>query len=720
MRMMGENGFSRNQIEQIEAGRKEGLDVSIYAKEEFTAMHMHQIRMGLLEGLSVEKYADSVYDWFQMEEIRKGLREGVDVEIYASPEISYEKMRQVRKGLKQGVNLAPFLKLEAGILRQLRKAVAANVNIVPYITEGYEAEQLEQIRQALGKGLDIRKYLCKELRGVAIQEIWKGLEEGIDVSIYADPEYGWRQMREIRLGLEHRIDVSVYAHPFFGWQQMQEIRLGLEEGLDTERYARFMYTAADMKRIRLEMQQDFAVEQQHKKTESEHRENIWISVSENEMEAYFICKKKPEQLSRDFVLMLLEEQEIKQGVDEAAICNILQGNVLPGKPVLIAKGTPPQNGKDGWYEYFFRTELNRTPKRLKDGSVDYQDVEWFEVVEEGQKVAYYHEAEQGICGCTVTGKVLLAHKGKEQSMLRGSGFHLMPDGKSYISAINGRIELRGNQLLITKLFLFDEITIATGNVDVDGSVYIRGNVGSRTVIRATGDIVVDGYIESAYLECDANIFLRQGMNASGDGSLKAAESVIGKFFEAVNIRAGGDIRANYCMNCEIYAEGKVLISGEKGALIGGKTYAAQGINAYYVGNRTGVPTSIKIGMDEQTFLKKQQIENEISEVQKELSVFQAAYADIRKKYPPEIRNTMEMYLKVESAIYTKEKELDKLQAKGAQMDESLKGAKDAAAIIRGVLYDGVEFEVNALKWTSRNVQNVRIKRIRDRVAVYAN
>ncbi len=718
---MEKNKFTRNQWEQIEAGQREGLDVSIYAKPEFTAMHMQQIRMGLMEGLPVQKYARTDYDWFQMEEIRKGLRDGVDIKSYSSPDIPYEKMRQMRKGLSEGVNLAPFLHLSAGILRQLRKAVAGRVIISPYVKEGYQAEQLEQIRKALERELDIQPYLTRELRGVAIQEIRKGLEHGVDVSVYASPKYSWRQMREIRLGLEHRVEISFYIKPTFNWQQMHEIREGLEAGLDVSGYAKLMYTEKDMRKKRQDMMQEFVVESLlHKEASSEHREDLWITVSEDGMEAHVICEKGTKDLTRADIMNALRHEGIVTGIDEAAVSSILEGKAGGDKPVLIAKGIEPQEGKDGWYEYFFEIKPERTPKLLPDGSVDYQNIDWFEVVVEEQKVAYYHEAEQGVSGFTVTGRVLPGHRGKEQNMLRGHGFRLLADGKTYIAAMSGRIELRGNQLVITKLFIFDNITLATGNVDVDGSVYIRGNVGSRTIIKATEDIVVDGFIESAYLECGGNIFLKKGMNASGDGSLTAGGDIMGRFFESVKAQAGKEIRANYCMNCDLHAGGKVVISGEKGALVGGHICAVQGISVYHVGNRSGVPTSIRVGTDEKIYQKTFRLERNIGEVRKELAVFQGAYAEIQKRYPPEVRNSMEMYLKVESAIYTKEKELEQLQEEEARLMEGYKAARDATVVIRGTLYEGVEFEINELKWTSKSAHNIRIKRMEDRIAVYAN
>ena len=82
--------------------------------------------------------------------------------------------------------------------------------------------------------------------------------------------------------------------------------------------------------------------------------------------------------------------------------------------VLVASGCMPEHGMDGYYEYFFRTHVARTPKTLADGNVDYRNVEWFEEVKKGQKLAYYHGATAGKKGMTVTGKEIPARKGREQ------------------------------------------------------------------------------------------------------------------------------------------------------------------------------------------------------------------------------------------------------------------------------------------------------------------
>lgn len=703
----------------------------------FEKLKREEIEHVRQQGLAISCCEDEAYNWLQVKEIRKGLEAGIDTSVYQSPDIPWEKMREIRRGLKIGINLKPYLAFDEGVLRQIRKAKEANVNIIPYIKAGYQAEQLEKIIGALEKGLDIEPYLTKRFLGVAIREICRGLEEGIDVSLYADPKYNWQQMREIRLGLERHLDVSSYASRFFDARQMQEIRTGLEEGIDVREYAKFMYTATDMKRIRenagRRTEQEAAEAAAKRQTQSmeqaeellsegsrQQMELVGISVSSDEMEAYIIYDEKLTKMSRADLIKALRRKGIVKGIDEAAITRILSGEAETDKPVLVAQGRPPVKGKDGWYEYFFRTEVARTPKQLEDGSVDYQSVEWFEIVRENQKVVEYHKAQEGVTGYTVKGTLLPALKGKELEILRGSGYRLTDDGNVYIAAMDGRIELRGTRLVITRMFIFDEITTATGNVDVDGNAYVRGNVGSGTKIKATGDVVIDGFIEGAVIESGANIFLRSGVNASGLGYLRAEGDVAGSFFEAATVWAGGDIRANYSLDSELHAKGRLRLSGEKGSVIGGRADAAKGIAVYKAGNSAGVPTYLHFGVTDEMKRRAQDLEEKIAEINHELEVFRGAYADFYMKYPAEVRNSMELYIKVERAIYTKEKELAELLPEQEKLAEIIKNAGDAVAVIRDTVYEGVQFEANGVTWNARTVSNIRVKRVKNRIAVYPN
>lgn len=712
-------GFTADQICEIKEGAEAGLDVSVYAKKEFYAIQMMQIRLGMLDKLPVELYAKQDYDWFQMEEIRKGLKAGLDVSIYAFPDLPYDKMRQVRKGLSEGIDLSKYTKLEAGVLRQLRKACGEHVNIIEYIKEGYETEQLEEIRRALKEGLPIKAYLSKELRGVSIREIGKGLKSGLDVAVYAKIDYCWQQMREIRLGLENRVDIDSYINPFYSWQQMREIRLGLEEGLETDSYSSLMYTAEDMRRMRLQL---LAEENEKREAAVLEEESIinhfHIYISKDEMEAYLEIPSDISKVSRKEIEKALSGSSIKEGIDEEALDRLAAGEEW-GRPVLVAKGSRPQTGKDGWYEYFFKTKEERKPGMMPDGSLDFQGMVWFEVVQQGQKIACYHPAEEGIAGKTVTGRTLNAKKGKEESMLTGQGFMIMPDKRTYLSTMTGKIDLKDNRLEVTHLLILDETTMAAGTVDFDGSIYVKGNLAGGTVIRATEDVAVDGSIGAATIEAGGNIFLRRGISAAG-GLIKAGKSVISKCFEGVEVYAGKDIRANYSLNSVIYAERKIIITGAGGILAGGRAYAEKGLEAFHVGSQLGIITIIKAGSNEKLLGEQRETENKIKGVNRELRILGNAYLEMQRKYSPEERNTMEAYLKIENAIYSKEKQLEKLFKSRLKMAEKLESMEDVQVTVKGWLYKGVTIEINGQNIQPANLTGVTIKKVDNRIAVYVN
>lgn len=664
--------------------------------------------------IDVANYNDENFDWLQLEEIQKGVEAGLDVSCYAVPEIPYQKMRELREGMMEGIDLRPYLKLPAGILHQLRIARQKKLDISKYVLQGYEAEQLEQIMGALEMHLDIDPYLSTNLRGVAIQEICEGLQTGMDVSVYASDRYNWQQMRQLRLGLEKRLNVAMYQNPMFEAKQMQEIRLGMEAGLDVSGYASLMYTAKDMKNMRRKLQEEIDAVPVHEEVVEAVQDWFVVTISEDEMEAYLMCTHRPKNASVDAVLEELKKQGITKGIDRDAIEQALK-QIAENKQMKIASGRPAEDGKDGWYEYFFRTEVVRTPKHLEDGRVDYQNIEWFETVEENQKLVYYHKAENGTFGYTVTGVLLKPHKGKDLPMLRGSGYYLEDDGKTYHASMNGRIELRENQLIISRLFEFDEITMATGNVDVDGNVHIKGQVGGKTLVRATGDIVIDGFVEGAVIESGANIVLRNGVNASNQGSIYAKEKIVGRFFETANVRCDGDIYADYSMDSQIFAKGQIVFSGSKGILVGGRTEAEKGISAYSIGNAAGSLTTILFGTSRETRrIMKEQIEK-MSGVQREIDIFTKSYEDLQKKYAPEILNGMELYLKLENAIYTKETELKQLRGEQEQLLARIRESDQAEVRVRGNLYEGVLFESSGQKWKPKTISGVRVKKVDNRI-----
>ena len=707
---MNMDDYTKDQLKEIEKGKQAGVDVSIYEDPGFLAIQMRQIRIGLEKHLAVQWYAKKEYDWFQMEEIRKGLQKGIEVAKYADPDIPFEVMRQIRKGLKKGIDLSGGKMLSAGILRQFRKAAEDHVDIWKYIKEGYEEEQLRQIRIALKRGLDMEPYISKTFRGVSMKEIRQGLEKGVDVSIYAREDLNWQQMREIRIGLEERLDVTPYVNVFYSWQQMREIRLGLEERLPVSKYSSLMYTARTMNQMRQKLlnQRVSRIETGRSHMDEVACNGFTLLISRDQMEAAIATDGKEKQITYEEVQKELEEYGICYGLDETIQQRFPLINTKP-ENLVAARGRRPVDGEDGWYEYFIDRDVKKTPIVLEDGSVDYQNAKWFEIVKKGQKLASYHFAKEGSPGYTVFGEELPGQRGKEKRILSGAGFSLLEDGKTYVADYDGKIEFVGDQMQITNILVLDDVIQSKGNVDFNGSVYIRGMVGAGMIVRATEDIIVDGFTESAVLEAGGDILLRKGNNAGGKGHIHAQGDVCGTFFESSKITAGREIRANYCLNSDLKAGESITISGKNGVLMGGMAKAENAIQAYYIGSDKGLITNLKLGSSPQYSKEEASLANREKKVQHELLLLRNAYKEIRSKYPPEVRNQNPIYLKLEDAIYTKEKELEKIINEREAFKKQRNRRRAAKVVVQGRLFTGVCVEINGVIWHSEQVDNITLK-----------
>lgn len=714
-----EEGFLKDQIDEIEIGIQKGLKVSYYAKKEFLAIQMHQIRLGLEEKLAVAKYAKPEYDWFQMEEIREGLKSGLDISKYADPKMSYEIMREIRKGLARGIDLPYRSGWSAGVLRELRKALLAKVNIVKYIREGYKEEQLKEIRKAIEGGIDVDSYVSVNYNGACIQEIVKGLESKLDVSIYLKEGYNWQQMREIRLGLMNRVNTDYYSNVLYNWQQMREIRLGLEEGLAVDSYATLMYTEKEMIKKHNELSEAYA-ETPSKENEyveqildSKEKLDFAINISKDEMEAILSFNTNNKQIDRENLFLHLFKAGIIYGIDDDAV-NIIVKGICREDYIVIARGTKPENGVDGSYEFFFRTELSKKPVILEDGSVDYKNIDWLENVKKNQKIAYYHAAQEGKEGRTVTGKAIPSRKGKELRMLAGKGFELLSDRKTYVAAKTGKIEYVDDKIMITDLLELEDVTISTGNIQFDGSVHVRGNVGKGVSITATKDIIVEGFVEAADLSAEGDIILKKGCNASGQGKITSGNDLMARFLEGARIHTKGSVKINYCMNCEIYAENTIEVTG---MMAGGTSYAGGGISVQDIGNYTGIKTRVKVGQNDDFIKREASLNGKIYEVEEELELLKRASEDFQEKYPVEIRNTHPVYLKLEDAIYTKSQEMEKLMESKASMNKYKERFENAGIVVHGTIYEGCFVDISGATWKAKNVSRVTLQKEGARVSI---
>lgn len=663
----------------------------------------------------------------QNQEIRLGMEEGLDVSIYSKPELNWMQMEQIRMGLKDKVNVSAYADSAYGYntMKQIRLSFYSSTDLTPYLDRGFESSELEQIRLALEEGLPLDQWLTDDMYSQQIHEIRIGLYEGLDVSKYADAKYNWMQMQEIRLGLEKKLKISYYTNYLFNHWQMREIRLGLEEGLDVSSYAKLIYSGTDMKRKREELLAN-AKTTNSSETDSLaaslsalRKKEFNISVEDNGNKAYAYIPWIPgNMVTEEDIYRDLENRGISIGIKRDAITNMISQRRMNEK-ILIAEGTPAEKGKDGWFEFFVRLDLPRIPAPLPDGGVDYVNIEAFEMVDEGEKIAVYHRAERGHDGQNVFGEVIHANNGLEKNPLKGVGFTIAEDGITYLSRMNGKFEFVNGRIIISNMIVVrEDVTAVTGRLEVDGSVYVIGSVYSGGYIKATGDIIIEHNVETGRLIAGGNVMIKKGSCSKNDCFIEAEGEVSGSFFEAANINAGGNVKANYIMNSNINTLGKVIVSGSKGMLLGGRICAVRGVDTYNLGNSSHLRTVLEIGRND-TYNKEQaRFADKRLQILNQLSALENEWNKILKALPSKKELAEEIIKKLNGAIVAKDHELAELDAEAsklANLTDPEQNMKDPVCV-RGNAYEGSVITINTIKYllpsnVSRVIFKLRNKRV---------
>ena len=683
----------------IDKNQQQELQFFMTENAEYHEAQNQEIKLGIEDGLDVSIYSNSDFNWLQMEQIRMGLKDKVDATIYANPAYSYETMRQIRLSLYSAIDL------------------------ISYLNRGFTDEALEEIRLALLSKLPIDIWLKDDMCAPQIHEIRIGLFEQLDVSVYADSKYNWMQMQEIRLGLEKKLSVSLYTNYLFSHTQMKEIRLGLEAGLDVSSYCGLIYSASDMKEKRLSLiNRKTSKESRNKQKDSIlnsfMKKEFVISIEENGNKAYaFIPWIPGNMVTKDDIYNDLERREIVFGIRHEAILDMIEKRRMNEK-ILIAEGIPAKKGKDGWFEFFVRLDLPRIPAPLPDGGVDYVNIEAFEMVDKGEKLAVYHPAEKGTNGKNIYGKIIHAEKGMEKKPLRGTGFMIAPDGVTYISKLNGKFEyINGRMIISNMLVVHEDVTSVTGKLEVDGSVYVVGSIYSGGYIKATGDIIIEHNVETARLIAGGNVMIKKGSCSKHDCFIEAGGEVSGKFFEAANINARGNVKANYIMNSNINTMGRVIVSGSKGVLLGGRICAVKGVDTFNLGNSSHLKTILEVGRNELYEKEQAEYAEKREQLLNELSALDMGRNKIIQLITAEKEVPEDMLRKVCATITVKSQELANLDAEVSKLANLTEQNFIAPVCVRGKAHVGSSIVINSIKYMLSMEVNRVIFKLRNKQVI---
>lgn len=454
---------------------------------------------------------------------------------------------------------------------------------------------------------------------------------------------------------------------------------------------------------------------------------ITVSVTDDQMEAYIhISSRTDEQgdipaasITVDMLRDFLSSKGVKAGIDKTLLQSVMI-NKLFDRNILIAKGKPAENGVDGHFNLLFKTEVDNHPKVLEDGSVDYRNIDLYEPVHQGMKIAEYIPATPGHFGYNVAGGVINCNNGRELSPLKGSGFTISDDKKTYYSALDGKIEYKNDTITVTNVLdITGDVDLTTGDVIFNGDIIIHGNVHMGSVIRSKNNITIMGNVEGAMLYAGGEIQLKAGMQGGGKGYVEADGDIWGKFFEQTKIRCNGNLNVNSMMNCDVFCCGDITISGRHGIIVGGTTMTQGNINATVIGNMAEVKTVIAAGVNEKLVKEINSLEGEIKTVKEAHSKHERILEMLKSiKNPSEKDKITKMLDQVIQSM----QELDhKLAGLNSELEAKLfqtQNYSKSKITVQKYLYPNVHITLNGLHYTTKDTfTNVYLTESGGQVAV---
>ncbi len=263
---------------------------------------------------------------------------------------------------------------------------------------------------------------------------------------------------------------------------------------------------------------------------------------------------------------------------------------------VIAKGTEPVAGKDGWFEYA-HDEVNTVGTALEGDRVDYRERGTHPMVKPGDIIGKIHPPVEGKAGEDVFGRLTPPPGGNPFEVTPGESVVPLADGITYKASATGIVHLENGELSVCDVLVTKgDVDYSTGNIRLEsGSVHVTGNVREGFTIEAPEHVTVKETIEGSHVTAGKDIEVSGGIVMNDKGLVKSGGNVIAQFAANARIESGDEvIIAREISNCLIKSKGPVQATSGKGVIQGGTIASATGIEANELGSEIGVKTVVAI------------------------------------------------------------------------------------------------------------------------------
>jgi uncharacterized protein (DUF342 family) len=418
----------------------------------------------------------------------------------------------------------------------------------------------------------------------------------------------------------------------------------------------------------------------------EYRDSrVTVHITEDAMEAAadLVREQGPgKPLSREGILAALAEAGVVQGIDPRAVDAALRLVQVRGgaESQVLARGEAPAAAGTLLVQWLIPVKQDPAGNMLKGQRVP---------VAQGAVLAELTRLAQDRPGFNVTGGVPQGAAPAVTGLQHDASIGEVPlegGGRRLTAARTGDLSFNGEKLSISVLRgVRGDVGGETGNINFPGEVRIGGKVHPGFTVIGGKDVLVGGSAEEALVSAGGRAVIVQGIRGGGKGVVRARSTIEAAFADQATLMAVENITVRgSCTLCNIKTNGKLLIPGGKGCLIGGVCKARYGVEAGEIGSARRIMTEISFGQD---YLVKDQIEAAERETEK----IKAALIEIEKQIQVSARIPVAL-----AAARTEKVRLMKLREQVNlrifTLREKFEEHFESAVLVRGTVYPGVVME----------------------------
>ncbi len=469
--------------------------------------------------------------------------------------------------------------------------------------------------------------------------------------------------------------------------------------------------------------------------------SIEIHITEDKMQAiaHLITAQGGNSLTQSNINEKLAKTGCCKGINKGAIIKLYveAATAEPGTEfnVVIAEGLAVVEPIEALFEYIVTPLQDRVlvPQEQDDGSVNMRDFGKIETIKPGEELVRLTPAKRGCDGYDIFGNELIADAANMQSLIPGSGTQISDNNPNLLIASQSGVPYRTEcGMEISEALVLESVNLEVGNIDFEGTVIVNGDVAANMSLKATNDVIINGFAESCSIDAGGSITVCDGVlgqeikqsgksNLSFNTKLLAGQDISIRHAQSVQLKAAGIITvSSQLLHSHVTTNGGLIVGGDrqtKPKIIGG-VIKAPFVSAGEIGTAANskviINFSDKINQLEDKLVTLRALKAHTLETQKEVELLLS-----QLKFNKSSPIIDKLCNKVLQGIQQSSTKIIGIKAEEESISKSKELARrEIQVTIHGRIFPGVEFIICSEKYQTKNELPNCIVRFRNKQIHY--